>query len=89
MARDAPDRTTSGSGITPEPPSGLGTGPTVIAEPVRRGGEGESRRVPAGGTAEIDGGSPERVDAQDDDLGACPSVDRPATPRLLERKHGG
>jgi hypothetical protein len=88
MARDAPDRTTSGSGITPEPPSGW-TDPTVIAEPVRRSGEGESRRVPAGGTAEIDRVTWERVDAQDGDLGACPSVDRPATLRLLERKRGG
>ena len=74
---------------TDEPPSGLRTGLTVTAEPVRQFGPGKPRRVPVGGTAESAGVTWERVDAEDGDLRACPSVDRPATPRLLEQKKIG
>jgi hypothetical protein len=31
----------------------------------------------------------ERVDAENSDFRACPSVDRPATPRLLKQRYGG
>ena len=65
------------------PPSGLRTDLTVTAGPVHRFGEEESRRDPAGGTAENAGVTWERVDAEDGGLRACPSVDRSATPRLL------
>jgi hypothetical protein len=65
------------------PPSGLRTDLTVTAGSVRRIGEEESRCAPDGGTAEIAGVTWERVDAEDGELRACPSVDRPATPRLL------
>jgi assimilatory nitrate reductase catalytic subunit len=68
-----------------EPPSGLRTDLTVSAGPVRRLGEEEPRRVPVGGTAENAGVTWERVDAEDGDLRACPSVDRSAMPRLLEK----
>ena len=66
------------------PPSGLRTDLTVTAAPVRRRGEEKSRCAPDGGTAEIAGVTWERVDAEDGELRACPSVDRPATPRLLD-----
>jgi hypothetical protein len=69
--------------ITAEPPSGLRTDLTVSAEPVFRLGQGKPRCVPTGGTAENAGVTWERVDAEDGDLRACPSVDRPATPRLF------
>jgi hypothetical protein len=42
------------------------------------------RRVPVGGTAENAGVTRERVNAEDGNFRACPSVDRPATPRLLD-----
>jgi len=71
-----------------EPPSGLRTDLTVTAGPVHRSGEEESRRAPDGGTAEYAGVTWERVDAEDGGLRACPSVDRSATPRLLEKKTG-
>jgi hypothetical protein len=74
---------------TYEPPSGLRTDLTVIAEPARRFGQEKPRRVPVGGTAESAGVTWERVDAEDGDLRACPSVDRPAMPRLLEQKKVG
>src|SRR3954447_7163751 len=66
-----------------KPPSGLRTDLTVSAVPVPRFGEEESRRATAGGTAENAGVTWERVDAEDGELRACPSVDRPVTPRLL------
>lgn len=66
-----------------KPPSGLRTDLTVTAGPASRCGEEESWRVPAGGTAETAGVTWERVDAEDGGLRACPSVDRPAAPRLL------
>jgi len=69
-----------------KPSSGLRTDLTMTAEPVHRFGEEESRRVPAGGTAENAGVTWERVDAEDGELRACPSVDRTATPRLLKNK---
>jgi assimilatory nitrate reductase catalytic subunit len=69
-----------------KPPSGLRTDLTVTAEPVHRFGEEESRRDPAGGTAENAGVTWERVDAEDSGLRACPSVDRSATPRLLKNR---
>jgi hypothetical protein len=56
----------------------------VTAGPVFRSGEEESWRAPGGGTAENAGVTWERVDAEDGGLRACPSVDRTATPRLLE-----
>src|SRR6187551_3583201 len=68
--------------ITHEPSPGLRTDLAVPAEPVHRLGTGEPRRVPVGGTAENAGVTWERVDAEDGGLRACPSVDRPATPRL-------
>jgi assimilatory nitrate reductase catalytic subunit len=67
----------------------LRTGLTVIAEPVRRFGQGKPRRALVGGTAESAGVTWERVDAEDGDLRACPSVDRPAMPRLLDQKKVG
>ena len=69
-------RTTAG------PPPGLRTDLAVPAEPVHRFGEEGSRRAPVEGTAENAGVPWERVDAEHGDLRACPSVDRPATPRL-------
>jgi hypothetical protein len=36
--------------------------------------------------AESAGVTWERVDAEDGELRACPSVDRPATPRLLDKR---
>lgn len=66
-------------------PSGLRTDLTVFTEPARRFGEGESRRAPDGGMAKNAGVTWERVDAEDGGLRACPSVDRSATPRLLEK----
>jgi assimilatory nitrate reductase catalytic subunit len=69
-----------------EPPSGLRTDLTVTAAPVHRYGEEESRRAPTGGTAENAGVAWERVDAEDGGLRACPSVDRPAASRLLDKK---
>jgi hypothetical protein len=66
------------------PPSGLRTDLTVTAGPVYRLGEEKSRCAPDGGTAENASVTWERVDAEDGGLRACPSVDRPATPRLLE-----
>ena len=71
---------------TRKPPPGLRTDLAVSAEPVHRFGEEESRRAPVGGTAENAGVTWERVDAEDGDLRACPSVDRPATSRLLEQQ---
>jgi len=62
----------------------LRTDLTVTVAPVRRCGEEKSRCAPDGGTAEIAGVTWERVDAEDGGLRACPSVDRPATPRLLD-----
>ena len=56
----------------------------MTAGSVTRFGEEESRRAPDGGTAENAGVTWERVDAEDGGLRACPSVDRSATPRLLE-----
>ena len=79
---------TAGSDTAYEPPSESRTDLTVIAEPVRRFGLGKPRRVPAGGTAENVGVTRERVNAEDGDLRECPSVDRLATPRLLEQRHG-
>ena len=67
-----------------KPPPGLRTDLAVPAEPVHRFGKEESRRAPVGGMAESASVTWERVDAEDGDLRACPSVDRPATPRLLE-----
>ena len=69
---------------TAAPPPGLRTDLVVPAEPVDRLGTGKPRRAPAGGTAENAGVTWERVDAEDGGLRACPSVDRPATPRLLD-----
>ena len=66
------------------PPPGLRTDLAVTAGPVYRSGEEESRRAPNGGMAENAGVTWERVDAEDGGLRACPSVDRSATPRLLE-----
>ena len=88
MAR-GDDPRTAGNGTTHKPPSGLRTDLTVMAEPENRVGLGKPRRVPAGGTAESVGVTWEWVDAEDGDLRACYSVDRPATPRLLEQRHGG
>src|SRR5688572_21552276 len=73
----ASGRTTAG------PPPGLRTDLAVPAEPVDRLGDGEPRCVPVGGTAENAGVTWERVNAEDGGLRACPSVDRPATPRLF------
>ncbi|GIE96071.1 hypothetical protein Ari01nite_35360 [Paractinoplanes rishiriensis] len=56
----------------------------MTAGPACRFGEEESRCVPDGGTAENASVTWERVDAEDGELRACPSVDRSATPRLLE-----
>ena len=70
-----------------KPPSGLRTDLTVTVGPVYRSGEEESRRAPDGGTAENAGVTWERVDAEDGGLRACPSVDRLAAPRLLERRN--
>jgi hypothetical protein len=61
----------------------------VTADPVRRFGLGKPRRAPAGGTADSAGVTQERVDAEYGGLRACPSVDRPATPRLLDPRHHG
>ena len=72
---------------TPEPPPGLRTDLAVPAGTGNRSGR-EPRRAPAGGTAENVGVTWERVDAEDGGLRACPSVDRPATPRLGERGAG-
>src|SRR4051794_36920574 len=72
-------------GITHEPPSGLRTDLTVSAEPARRLGGPEPRCAPTGGTAENASVTWERVDAEDGDLRACPSVDRSATPRLFDK----
>ena len=69
-----------------EPPAGLRTDLAVTAGPVYRFGEEKSRRALTGGTAENAGVTWERVDAEDGGLRACPSVDRSATPRFLERK---
>ena len=88
MAR-GDDPRTPGNRATHEPPSGLRTDLAVLAEPANRFGHGKSRRVPAGGMAESVGVTWERVDAEDGDLRACPSVDRPATPRLLEQSRDG
>ena len=60
----------------------------MSAGPVRRFGEEESRRAPDGGTAKNAGVTWERVDAEDGGLRACPSVDRSATPRLLDPELG-
>ena len=68
-----------------KPPSGLRTDLTVSAESARRLGWGKPRCAPDGGTAENASVTRERVDAEDGDLRACPSVDRSATPRLLEK----
>jgi hypothetical protein len=65
------------------PSSGLRTDLTVFTTPVRRSGEEKSRRAPDGGMARTVSVTWERVDAEDDGSRACPSVDRPATPRLL------
>jgi assimilatory nitrate reductase catalytic subunit len=56
----------------------------VTAGPACRIGEEESRRALTGGMAENAGVTWERVDAEDGVLRACPSVDRSATPRLLD-----
>src|SRR3954470_18658504 len=74
-----------------KPPSGLRTDLTVTAGPVRRSGEEKSRRAAGGGAAaegagENAGVTWERVDAEDGGLRASPSVDRTATPRLLDTK---
>ena len=66
------------------PPSGLRTDLTVPAG--LRPGREELRRAPAGGTAVNAGVTWERVDAEDGGPRACPSVDRPATPQLFERR---
>ena len=71
------------------PPSGLRTDLAVTAGPVHRFGEEELRRALTGGMAENAGVTWERVDAEDGGLRACPSVDRSATPRLLERTDFG
>lgn len=54
----------------------------VLAGPVHRLGTGKPRRPPVGGTAENAGVAWERVNAENDALRACPSVDRPVPPRL-------
>jgi assimilatory nitrate reductase catalytic subunit len=69
-----------------KPPPGLRTDLAVPAEPVHRFGKEESRRAPAGGMAENASVTWERVDAEDGGLRACPSVDRSATSRLLEKR---
>ena len=74
----------AGGGITRKPPSGLRTDLTVPAG--LRPGLEEPRCAPVGGTAENAGVTWERVNAEDGDLRACPSVDRSATPRLLEKR---
>ncbi|GAA4597395.1 hypothetical protein GCM10023107_40970 [Actinoplanes octamycinicus] len=56
----------------------------MFATPVRRRGEEKSRRAPDGGMARTVSVTWERVYAEDDGSRACPSVDRPATPRLLD-----
>ena len=58
----------------------------VTAGSACRSGEEKSRRALTGGMAENAGVTWERVDAEDGVLRACPSVDRSATPRLLD--HG-
>jgi assimilatory nitrate reductase catalytic subunit len=68
-----------------KPPSGLRTDLTVTAGSLRRSSEEKSRRALTGGMAENAGVTWERVDAEDGVLRVCPSVDRSATPRLLER----
>ncbi|BCY05593.1 hypothetical protein L3i22_006810 [Actinoplanes sp. L3-i22] len=56
----------------------------MFVTPVSRSGEEKSRRAPDGGMARTVSVTWERVDAEDDGSRACPSVDRPATPRLLD-----
>ena len=70
---------------THEPPPGLRTDLAVPAGTGDRSGEERPRRAPVGGTAENVCVTWERVDAEDGGLRACPSVDRPAMPRLLEK----
>ena len=82
-ARRGKRRRGRGPNTVESTPSGLRTDPTVVAGPVLRYGEEESRRMPAGGTAENAGVPGEPVDAEDGGLRACPSVDRSAAPRLL------
>ncbi|GIF06176.1 hypothetical protein Asi03nite_37140 [Actinoplanes siamensis] len=61
----------------------------MFATPVGRSGEEKSRRAPDGGMARTVSVTWERVDAEDDGSRACPSVDRPATSRLLDLLVGG
>jgi hypothetical protein len=56
----------------------------VTAGSACRSSEEKSRRALTGGMAENAGVTWERVDAEDGVLRACPSVDRSATPRLLD-----
>jgi hypothetical protein len=62
----------------------LRTDLAVFIEPARRFGGEESRRAPDGGMARNASVTWERVYAEDGGLRACPSVDRSATPRLLD-----
>jgi hypothetical protein len=90
MASSEHSRTTPKDAAGPltaeRPPSGLRTDLTVFAGPVRRFGQEEPRRALDGGMAESAGASWGRLGPEDRALRACPSVDRPATPRLLGRQ---